>query len=324
MKFLILKKRINRVLEISFLFPLFFFFIVFFLPLLLGVGISFFHNEKSLVDFFESASFTGFSNYRDLFFSENNSFLNGFLDSLRNTIIYTLCVSVGCIVLGLSGALIVRENFKGVNFVRFFLLLSWVVPTYIVGILWGFMWQQNEGIVNILLFDILHFDVISSFLGATWEYTSAGDLIKPRWLSGSNTIWAIIIPTIWRSWPIYMMMFFVGLSSLPKETYEAAELEGAGKLDCFFQITLPQLRPVFALAILQSVVLNMYSFNLVAMMFGNGSGFPGKYGDLLMTFIYRITFQTWNFGLGAALSTFFMGLMLFVIFFWYRLFREDI
>ncbi len=323
MKFLSPKSLKNRFGKFVFLSPLFLFLVFFFLILLTGIGVSFLGNEKSIIEFFESAPFVGLANYEEILLSKDSSFLSGFLNALRNSVIYTICVSTGCVVLGLFGALLMRQNFKGVECLRFLLLLSWVVPTYVVGILWGFMWQQNEGIINVLLFDILHFDVITSFIGAHWEY-HAGELVKPRWLTGPNTIWAIIIPTIWRSWPFYMMMFWVGLTSISRETYENAEIDGAGKISMFFYITLPQLRPVLALVILQSVVLNMYSFNLVAMMFGNGSGFPGKFGDLLMTFIYRVTFQSWNFGLGAALSTLFMGVMLFVIFFWYRLFREDI
>ncbi|MDR1759980.1 MAG: sugar ABC transporter permease [Fibrobacter sp.] len=323
MKFPIPKRFKNRLGKIFFLSPLFLFLTFFFLILLLGIGVSFLGNEKSIIDFFQKAPFVGFANYEEILLSKDSSFLGGFLNALRNSVIYTICVSTGCVVLGLFGAVLMQQNFKGVGFLRFLLLLSWVVPTYVVGILWGFMWQQNEGVINVLLFDVLHFDVITSFIGAGWEY-HAGKLIKPRWLTGQNTIWAIIVPTIWRSWPFYMMMFWVGLSSISRETYENAEIDGAGKISAFFNITLPQLRPIFALVILQSVVLNMYSFNLVAMMFGNGSGFPGKFGDLLMTFIYRATFQTWNFGLGAALSTLFMGVMLFAVFFWYRLFREDI
>jgi multiple sugar transport system permease protein len=310
-------------LVLVFVLPALLFLILFFLvPVISGIGISFLSSDKSTLDLFFSAPFTGLANYKELFCTSEST-LDQLLDALRNTVMFTICVSLGCIVLGLSGSILVMQKFKGVSIIRLLLLFSWIVPTYVVGILWGFMWQQDEGIINTLLFDYLHWDVISGWFGAHWEYSQLGVLVKPNWLTGTNTIWAIIIPTIWRYWPFCMMMFLAGLTAIPRDLYEAAELDGAGKQDQFLRITLPVLKPVFALVILQSLVLNVYSFNLVAMMFGNGSGFPGRHGDLLMTYIYRTSFQTWNLGLGAALSTLLMTMMLIAVFFWYRVFWKD-
>lgn len=314
----------GRSLILVFVLPAFLFLILFFLiPVISGIVISFHVSDKSTLDQFFSAPFAGWNNFRELFLSGGSTF-DQLIDAFRNTVIYSICVSVGSIGLGLLGSIIVMQKFKGVSLVRLLLLFSWIVPSYVVGLLWGFMWQQEEGIINTLLFDYLHWDVLSGWFGAHWEYTSIGELIKPNWLTGPNTIWAIIVPTIWRFWPFCMMMFLAGLTAIPKEIYEAAEIDGATKHEQFFRITLPILKPIFALIVLQSLVINVYSFNIVAMMFGNGSGFPGKHGDLLMTYIYRTTFQTWNLGLGAALSTLFMTMMLVTVFFWYRLFWKDV
>ena len=174
-----------------------------------------------------------------------------------------------------------------------------------------------------ILFDFLHWDRISGLFGAVWKYTADGTLIKPNWLTGPNTIWAIIVPAVWRNWPFCMMMFLSGLAAIPRDIYEAAELDGVPLRDRFLRITLPMLRPVFALVILETLVINMYSFNLVAMMFGNGAGFPGKFGDLMMTYLYRTSFSTWNFGAGAALGTLMMVFMLFCVNLWYRAFARD-
>ncbi|MFA6623688.1 MAG: sugar ABC transporter permease [Fibrobacteraceae bacterium] len=296
--------------------------ICFLFPLLLGIGVSFFSLDKSTLEFSFGAPFCGLSNYQAIF-SAGSSYMDGLLDALENTVMYTICVSVGSIGLGLGGALLVMKNFRGARIVRPLLLLSWVVPSYVVGILWGFMWQQDDGIINTVLFDFLHWDVISKQFGVVWSYSATGELVKPLWLTGQNTIWAIIIPTIWRNWPFCMMMFLAGLTSIPGEIYEASAMDGASPRDQFFRITLPLLKPVFALIVLQNIILNVFSFNIVAMMFGNGSGFPGKYGDLLMTFLYRTTFQTWNLGIGAALSTVFMGMMLAVVFLWYGSFWKE-
>jgi len=304
--------------------PLLVLFCFLLIPLVFGIGLSLLESGKGNLEQSLSAPFVGLANYRDALSSGDSSLRRGLWDALRNSVIYTVCVTGGTIVLGMAGALLVHRRFAGRTLARTLLLFSWIVPSYVAGMLWGFMWQQDEGIINTLLFDIMHFDVLSGWFGVHWDYATTGEFLKPRWLTGENTIWAIIIPTIWRFWPFAMVMFLAGLGTIPREVYEAAEMDGANKGEQFFHITLPMLRPVWILIILQSLVINVYSFNIVIMMFGNGAGFPGKHGDLLMTYAFRTSFQMWNFGLGAALSTMLMGLMVIVVFLWYRSFREEI
>ncbi len=292
--------------------------VFFFVPVLFGVVLPFFSVEPGASDLsgvqFRVGNFVS---------AVSSAAGEGLFDAVRNTLIYTVCVSGGCIFLGLFGALLVLQKFPSAGIVRTMLMVSWVVPTYIAGLLWGFMWLQDEGIVNMILFDFLHWDKISGLFGAAWKYTADGTLIKPNWLTGPNTIWAIIVPAIWRNWPFCMMMFLSGLAAIPRDIYEAAELDGIPLRDRFLRITLPMLRPVFALVVLETLIINMYSFNLVAMMFGNGAGFPGKFGDLMMTYLYRTSFSTWNFGAGAALGTLMMSFMLLCVNLWYRAFARD-
>lgn len=294
--------------------------IFFFLPVAGGVLLPFFSDEAGSVSNFGNFDFSP-GNFRTAFSAVWGESL---FDAVRNTVLYTVCVSAGSILLGLSGALLVTQKFPTAGIVRILLTLSWVVPTYIVGLLWGFMWQQDEGIVNIVLFDFLHWDKISGFFGAVWKYSADGVLVKPSWLTGQNAFWAIVVPTVWRNWPFCMMMFLSGLAAIPRNIYEATELDGIPPRERFFHITLPVLRPVFAVVILETLVVNVYSFNLIAMMFGNGSGFPGKFGDLMMTFVYRTSFQSWNFGAGAALGTLMMFVMLIGVSVWYKAFAKDL
>lgn len=294
------------------------------LPLLMGGFLSFFESSKGVLEQSFSAPFAGLGNYREALSGGEYPIRKGLWDALRNSIVYTSCVTFGVVVLGMCGALLVNRPFKGRAAARTLLLFSWIVPSYVVGMLWGFMWQQDDGIINTLLFDFFNLDVVSGWFGAHWDYDALGVLQKPRWLTGENTIWAIIIPTIWRFWPFAMVMFLAGLGSIPAEVYEAAEMDGATKGEQFLHITIPMLRPVLILIILQSLVINIYSFNIVIMMFGNGAGFPGKYGDLLMTYVFRNSFQMWNFGVGTALGTMLMAFMVVAVTLWYRTFREDI
>lgn len=292
----------------------------FFLPVVAGIFLPFFAEDSGSISGIARHNFS-LGNFSA---SLSAAWGESLFDAVRNTILYTICVSAGSIILGLSGAMLVTQKFATAGIVRIFLMLSWIVPTYIVGLLWGFMWQQDEGIVNIVLFDFLHWDRISGLFGAVWKYSADGVLVKPSWLTGQNAFWAIAIPTVWRNWPFCMMMFLSGLRAIPQNIYEATELDGIPHRERFFHITLPVLRPIFAVVILETLVVNVYSFNLIAMMFGNGSGFPGKFGDLLMTFIYRTSFQSWNFGAGAALGTLAMFAMLICVSVWYKTFAKDL
>lgn len=293
-------------------------------PLLQAIWVSMLEMNKSTIDQFLNSPFVGLRNYIEVIFSKNSAVHQGLWDAVRNTVVYTFFVVSGTVILGLGGALLLTREFKGRNLARVLFMFSWVVPSYVAGMLWGFMWQQEEGIINVFLFDILSFDVWSGWFGVHWDYNAVGMLIKPSWLTGENTIWAIIVPSIWRLWPFAMLLFYSALKVIPKEIFEAAEIDGSTKVEQFFHITLPLLRPMIAVIMLYGVISNVYSFNIITMMFGNGSGLPGRYGDLILPNIFRNVFGVWDFGVGAAMSLLLMLLMVIFSLVWLRKFKDDL
>ncbi|AFK87261.1 MULTISPECIES: carbohydrate ABC transporter permease [Thermoanaerobacterium] len=278
-----------------------------FVPMIEGLYISLLNlNQYTLLKFLH-APFVGFQNFYKILFDPTSTLRIGFLDAVRNTIIYTIVVNFGVLVIGMLLALVLNQEFKGRGIARTMLLLPWVVPSYVVGILWGFMWQQDNGIINKILVNYLH---LLSY--------------KPFWLIGSNVIVAIIIPTIWRSFPMTMIMLLAGLQSISSDFYEAAEIDGATGWQKFYYVTLPFLRPVIGTLLLFGMIGSIYSYNIVAMMFGNGSGFPGEWGDLIMTNITRNSFNMWQFGTGAAASVLLMITVLMLTGIWYKIFKDSL
>ncbi|MFW2489181.1 carbohydrate ABC transporter permease [Clostridium chromiireducens] len=263
-------------------------------------------NQFTLKQFLD-APFAGFENFNKVLFDPTSNMRSGFLEALRNTGIYGMICSVLVIAIGLASAMVVNREFKFRGIARTLLLTPWVVPSYVVGMLWGFMLQQDTGIINRILVDWLH--ILPS---------------KPFWLTGSNVLAAIIIPTIWRNVPLVMIMLLAGLQNISDDYYEAAEIDGASGIQKFFNITLPLLKPVIGIQMLFGMINYIYSYNIVSMMFGHGSGYPGKWGDLLMTNIQRNSFQTWNFGTGAAATIIVMICMLILVGIWYRVFRDSL
>jgi multiple sugar transport system permease protein len=274
-------------------------------PILQGFYMSMLKLNQFTLHRFLGAPFIWFENYYNVLLNPNSPIRIGLFDAARNTLIYTIVVTMGTLVLGMMVALMVNREFRGKGFIRTLFLFPWVVPTYVTGLLWGFMWQKSNGIINVLLVDVFH--ILPS---------------KPFWLIGFNTIWAIIIPTIWRYWPFSMLLLLAGLQNIPEELYEAADIDGASPWKKFWTITLPLLRPVWSILMLFGLIYNVYSFNIVIMMFGFGAGFPGEWGDLLMTNIFRNSFMQWNFGVASASSVMLMITMIIVVNIWFYFYRK--
>ena len=236
-----------------------------------------------------------------------NPITSGLKDATRNTLWYAFFVNVGNIGLGILGAQLLNRPFYGRRLARTLMLMPWIVPTFAVGMLWGFMFKQEEGIINKILVDWLG-------LLAT----------KPAWLRGKLVMAAIIIPTIWRQLPFNIIMFLAALQVVPRELYEAAAIDGAGPFQRFTKITVPYLKPVLAIVSMWGIIFTVFGYNIVVMMFNNPAGYAGEYGDILMPFIQR---QSWNmslFGQGAATAVMMMGGMLVFVAVWYAVFRDTL
>jgi multiple sugar transport system permease protein len=277
------------------------------LPIVQGFYMSLLKLNQFTLGQYLDAPFAGLDNYRQLLFDADNPLRAGLGRALRNTALYTLAVSGLSIALGLGMALLMNREFPGRNLARTLLLLPWIVPSYVVGTLWGFLWQRDTGLVNRVLVDGLHL---------------LDD--KPSWLTGPLSFWAIVIPAVWRGWPVLMLIFLAALQALPEEPYEAATLDGASRWQQFLHITLPLLKPVILIQLMFQIIDNVYSYNIVSMMFGQGAGYPGEWADLLMPLLNRQSFSYWLFGQGAAVSMLTIALMLLFVGLWLRAFRASL
>jgi multiple sugar transport system permease protein len=249
------------------------------------------------------APWAGLSNYDSILFDSANPLHSGFTNAASNTLFYTVVVVAGTLSGGLGIALLMNRAFPGQRVVRTLMLTPWVVPSFVVAVLWEFMWQRDAGIVNKVLVD---------YTGILGE--------RPTWLLGENTMWAIIIPSIWRGIPFAMLIFLAGLQAIPRELNEAAALDGAGTWRRFRYITLPLLRPLLAIQLLFGVIYSAYQFTIPFVMLGSN---PGPSADLMMTLVMRQSFSNNLFGYGAAVSTLLMLAMLVWVGIWYAAFRRD-
>jgi multiple sugar transport system permease protein len=251
-----------------------------------------------------AAPWNGLENYSSILFDSANPLHEGFVNAAGNTLVYTLLTVGGTLSGGLGIALLLNRPFPGRKVVRTLMLTPWVVPSFVVAVLWQFMWQRDAGIINKVLVD---------YTGVVGE--------RPTWLLGDNTMWAIVIPSVWRGIPFAMLIFLAGLQAIPKELYEAAAIDGAGAWRRFRHITLPLLRPLIGIQLLFGVIYSAYQFAIPYVMLGSN---PGPSADLLMTLVVRQSFSNNLFGYGAAVSTLLMLAMLVWVAVWYAGFRRDL
>jgi multiple sugar transport system permease protein len=273
------------------------------LPTLGGVYLSF--KNLNLFTFRQlfDAPWAGFENYRTILF-EDNPLRSGFAGAVQNTAIYTFWTVGGTLGGGLAVALLLNRRMRGIKVIRTLMLTPWIVPSFVVAVLWQFMWQSDVGIINKVLVD---------YSGVLSE--------RPVWLIGENSLWAIIVPSIWRGLPFAMLIFLAGLQAMPKELHEAAAIDGAGAWKRFRYITLPLLRPLIGVQLLFGVIYAAYQFSIPYVMFGSN---PGPDADLMMTLIVRQSFSNNLFGFGSAVSVLLMMAMLVWVAIWYRAFRRDL
>lgn len=279
------------------------------IPTVQALYMSFLDLRQSTLRLYLGAPFVGLEHYQDilvgLFTGGGSSNIKGLSQALRNALWFTLWLNVGTLGLGMVFALLLNRKFIGRGIARTLVLLPWVVPTFVVGLIWRYIWLQQGGLANRILVDWLH--VVDQPI---------------QWLLNENTRWALLIPAIWRGVPYTALMLLAGLQTIPGDLYEASHVDGATPIQQFWYITIPMLKPIIALQVMFGVVFTLFGFgpyNIATSMFGSTN--HGSYAELLIPAIARQTFSSQLYGYGAAASVLAMFLAMIFVALWYRVFR---
>ena len=259
------------------------------IPMLVGVWMSLLELTQFHIRDWSTAPFLGLGNYRaTLDFSAATG--QQLLHSFWVTCLYTV-LSVGLSwAFGTAAAVFMQRPFKGRAILRTLFLTPYALPVYAAVITWTFMFQRDTGLVNHLIVNDLHLADHAPF-----------------WLIGGNSFWAILIVSVWRSWPFAFLCLMAGLQNVPADLYEAAAIDGAGFWRRLTSVTLPMLRPVNQVLLLVLFLWTFNDFNTPFVLFGGSA--PAA-ADLISIHIYRSSFITWNFGEGSAMS---VVLLLFLL-----------
>ncbi|MGL1890113.1 MAG: sugar ABC transporter permease [Spirochaetaceae bacterium] len=265
-----------------------------FLPVLQSVYYSFFKYKLTRKKM--PLIWNHFENYLELW--ESGKIQNAFVITFQFMLIVVLIV----FLLGLIMSLFMNRGKAGERATRSLALLPWGTPTVIVALLWSWMFQAEYGVVNFILLKLHIIAQPMSFL------------VNPNTALGS-----VAVAAIWRQLPFMFIMLLAGLQGIPKEMYEAADIDGATFMQSFRHITLPFLRNVIRSSILVTIITNFKQFPLFWTMTGGG---PMGTTETLAILTYKNAFVNLNFGVGAAVATSWMVALIIFSLLYNRIFKE--
>lgn len=200
--------------------------------------------------------------------------------SVSFTIMFVLVSTILQLVLGLLIATLLNSQFRLRGFARTMNLIPWAIPMVVAAIGFRWMYDVDYGIFN---------DILRRLTGITFPW-----LIN---LWGARA--AVIITNVWKSTPFLAVVFLAALQGVPTELYEAARVDGAGRLQTFRYVTIPLILPQATTMGLFMLVWQLASFDLIYAMTGGGPGFATQ---VLAYKIFQEAFGGLNFGYASAIS----------------------
>ena len=237
-------------------------------------------------------AFVGLQNYQDAWVDKD------FWNATKNTVSITLITVPGALVVGMGLALLANLPFKRQWPVRLALLLPWALPLSFAGLIFAWFFHTEYGFVN---------DVVGR-LGLQSEPTMW--LLRPNW-----AFTAICATVIWKTSSFMALILLAGLQMIPKSLYEAAEVDGASKVQQFWQITIPMLMPSIIVALIFRTITALQTFDIPYTMTKGG---PGNATETLAMLIHKTTIEYLDVGYGSTLAVCMFLLSLVVTSFYLR------
>ncbi|MED2998341.1 sugar ABC transporter permease [Bacillus velezensis] len=265
----------KRFIPYLFLAPALVFLLFVYIPIIENVFFSLFEWSS----FQPEKTFIGLKNYIDLFHDPV------FFTALRNNVLYAV-ISLICQVGGgliLAAVLEDRLVRKWSPFFRTVFFLPVVISMTVIALLFDFIYNPEIGLLNQLL-----------------EAVGLDELTR-AWLGDENTaMLSVIFVSQWQSVGYIAMLYIVSIQSIPAELYESAQLDGAGKIEQFFHITVPQTKEMSFVAVVMTLTGAFTVFNEPYILTGGG---PGNASEVLSTFLYKSAFTKDMMGYASAIAT---------------------
>jgi multiple sugar transport system permease protein len=221
-----------------------------------------------------NARFVGLDNYRQILRSPV------FREVVQNSIVWTVCVVVVQFVVGIATALLLNQRFVGRGAMRALVIVPWVMPGIIGGILWKLMYEPYLGLVN--------------------RFLIGGGIIHHYipWLAQPDTVMAaIIVAAVWKGAPFSTLMYLAAYQNVSHDLIEAAQLDGANFWQRLRTVLIPEMAPTIRTTVLLTTV---WTFNYFDLIYITTRGGPGIASHIFPTYIYELAFVKVQYGLAAT------------------------
>nr|WP_160249448.1 sugar ABC transporter permease [Bacillus velezensis] len=265
----------KRFIPYLFLTPALIFLLFVYIPIIENVFFSLFEWSS----FQPEKTFIGLKNYIDLFHDPV------FFTALRNNVLYAVISLICQVGGGLILAAVLEDKLvrKWSPFFRTVFFLPVVISMTVIALLFDFIYNPEIGLLNQLL-----------------EAVGLDELTR-AWLGDENTaMLSVIFVSQWQSVGYIAMLYIVSIQSIPAELYESAQLDGAGKIQQFFHITVPQTKEMSFVAVVMTLTGAFTVFNEPYILTGGG---PGNASEVLSTFLYKSAFTKDMMGYASAIAT---------------------
>jgi multiple sugar transport system permease protein len=208
-------------------------------------------------------------------------------DAFGHSAVYTAGSLVPAFVAGLLFALLFHRAFPARRWLRSLLLLPWAVPGVVVSITFLWMLDASYGVVNAVLRDL---GILSTDIA---------------WFVDARTAMAaVLVPTVWKSFPFFAITILAALQSIPETLYEAARVDGASAWQRFRHVTWPGIRGPALLAALLNALWTFREFDII---YASTRGGPAGATETLGILVYREAFESFRFGTAAAIGVLMLG-----------------
>jgi multiple sugar transport system permease protein len=277
--------RLRRAARWTFLVPaIAYVLFAFAVPIIYNVVLSFEQTSPATISHL-TAPFAGLSNY-------TSTLKDPIADSaIVRTFSFTVLSLFFQFLIGFGIALLFNLRFPLRRFTRSLILVPWLLPLLVTGVIFKFLFQLQAGAVNQILLDLhLVHQPIGFELSPGWAYLT------------------VLITNVWIGVPFFAVLLYSALQDVPAELIEAAKIDGAGPWQRLVRVTLPVIRPVIEVVFVLGFVLTIKVFDVVI---GLTQGGPANSTQLIATWAYNLSFQDFNYGAGAAMNTVLLLIALF-------------
>ena len=207
-------------------------------------------------------------------------------------------------LISMTLALILNTEPRCARFLRSVMMIPWVIPTVITGLLWAWIYANPYGLVQYLV-----------------HLFSGGRITDFGMLNGKGTaLWGVIIAGLWKQVPLMTLLLLAGMQNVPDDILEAAKIDGAGYLTRLIHILIPYMRSVIAVSVSMCIIENFKQYPLFATLTNGG---PIGATTTLAVLSYDEAFVNNNYGSGAAVTTVWLLVMIVVVFLFNMIFRRE-